>query len=96
MSHATLTARHTRPAPDPPPHCCGCARPMLWSQPDPRRPGELLATCPNPACGEWSVWTRNSEGRWMTVRRISADERRSPSWPVARPSTEETARRGQS
>lgn len=38
------------------PACCGCSRPMTWSQPDPRRPAQLLATCNNPLCGEWSIW----------------------------------------
>lgn len=82
----------TRPRPDDHPACPGCGRAPTFSQPDPDRPDQLLASCDNPACLEWVAFTR-VEGRWIVARRISADERRNPTWPVARPTTEETARR---
>lgn len=66
---------------------------MVWTQPDPDRPGDLLASCDNPACGEWSLWAKNTDGRLQVTRRIPAAER-DVIWPVARPATETTARRG--
>lgn len=75
------------------PACPGCGRPLELSQPDPRSPGQLLGRCAdNPLCGEWVVFTKR-EGRWHCVERITADQRRNPTWPVARPASEDTARR---
>jgi hypothetical protein len=75
------------------PTCPGCDRPMTFSQPDDSEPDQLLGSCDNlPACGEWVVFVRR-EDRWIPARRISSEERRNPTWPVARPTTRATARR---
>ena len=82
----------TRPAPEGEPACPKCGRLPVLSQPDAGRPDELLGSCDNRACLEWTVFARR-EGRWHVVRRISAEERRNPDWKPARPSTADTARR---
>jgi hypothetical protein len=67
MSSTRTTART-----DGPPRCSRCDRPLdSLSQPDARRPHELLAACP---CGEWTV-VRRTARRLVPVRRIPAEER---------------------
>jgi hypothetical protein len=82
----------SRSAPDTPPACGGCGGTLRFSQPDEQRPDELMGSCDNSECLEWSVWTR-FEGRWKTVDRISLAQRRNPAWTPARPATSTTAAR---
>lgn len=96
MSNGQVRARRERgpwkrPEPDRP-SCPGCGRAVTLSQPDARKPGQLLGSCDNPACGEWVSFTA-VEGRWVVSGRISAEARRNPAWPVARTAREDTARR---
>jgi len=83
----------TRPEPSGEPACPGCGRAVELSQPDIRQARQLLGVCHNPACECWTVFTK-VEGRWHVVRRISAEDRRSPEWTPARPVNPETASRG--
>lgn len=81
-----------RQAPEGSPSCRACGRVVELSQPQPKKPDELLGACTNPACGEWTIF-RAVGDRLEVTRRIPASERQGDQWTPARPATAETAAR---